>query len=464
MSPLMDLSLVLRREWLTRRSWLLVVGLILLVPLVLGAEQRTAWVLFSWLCLLPLLAVGLASTHDVEADRYWAALSGAPVLRGLARLTAHGAILALVGGLLVPYLWPSFAPVGAPSAPGAGLLLGAFTVAVVLSWGVIYVSAALARRATSAGGALAGPLLAAALLALGAGADHAIGAWSVLEGLVLRLDLLAAAGAVALVHLEGRLGRPREPVALLGGAVLLVGAVSLLHLATGARPLLLTPTLQAVAADGQAALYVPQSAGPFASRRALLWRNEHGFTPVGPAGASGARLLEDGRVLMIVPGEGGQLWVGGPEGGTSCPLPSANAGINGVTQAGEAVLAILYSASARAAVVLHPDGRCELGEGAAGSLGPFTWKQHDDGRLDLSPPGLPAPSSDRLGIVEAGVLREWNGDGSWPIPGDIAAGAAELVPEGDGVRAFFDEGPILTFGPEGLRDREALTLWEALRR
>ncbi len=439
-----------RREWLTRRTWLAALAVLNVLPLVYEPEVRAAWAAFGFACILPLLAIGLAATHDTDADRYWASLGGRPLHRVLVRLAGHLGLLAISGLLLLPHLrWSAWDPTEAP------ILLPLMLTFVGLAVALIYVSAALARRSLSVAAALAGPLVAGGLLALGVGLDERLGNWSVFEGAGLRMAVLLVAGLVVLVRREGRLPGRTEGRRLLISATGLAMLVTAIHAGWTGRPLLLTPILQDHAADGATALYLPQSAGPLGSRRALLWRAGEGLRPVGPVGVQSAELMADGRLLLLVPGPDGEVWLGDERRMARCPLPADNGWVERVSTAEGSVFVLLGRPTG--AVVVHPDGGCKQAGGPSGELAGFRWASTEHGVV-LTPE--PAREGASWRVVSAGRL---DGDsGSWSIGADLEGKAAGIVPNADGARAFFVEGPVVELGPEGERGREALTLWQAV--
>jgi hypothetical protein len=454
MSSFLAIQNFLRREWLTRRAWLVALVALLGLPFFYESEVRAAYAGFGFFCILPLLALGLAVTPDTEADRYWASLGGRPLHRAFVRVFGHLGLLVVVGLLLLPHLrWSAWKPAEAPLfLPLALALLG-------LAVGTVYVSAALARRSMSAAAALAGPLLVGGLLALGVGIDERLGNWSVVEGVGVRLAVLVAAGLVVLVRKEGRLAGGTEARRLLLGATGLAALVTLLHAGWSGRPLLITPTLAGTAADGTAAVYLPQqAAGPVASRRAVLWRQGVGFRQVGPAGVTWGTMLPDARLLLFAPGDGGGVWVGDEHNLTHCPLPAASSRVIQQTSADGAVLLLLSEPTA--AIVVHPDGRCESAVGESGSLGALTWRRTPEGFAFVTP--TPPMTTERTGLVTSGLLYDMDSGDVWPVAADFEGQGGALFRVGDGVRVFFHEGSVLEVGPEGGRSRTALTLLGAV--
>lgn len=442
----------LRREWLTRRIWLVALAVLVVHAMFYETEVRAAWAAFGVACILPLLAIGLAATHDTEADRYWASLGGRPLHRALVRLAGHLGLLAALGLLLLPHLrWSVWIPEDAP------VLLPFAPTFVGLAVALVYVSAALTRRSLPVAAALAGPILVGGLLALGVGIDERLGNWTVFEGAGIRMAVLLLAGLTALIRWEGRLPCRTEARGLLLGATGLAALVTAIHAGWTGRPLLLTPSLMDYSADGATALYMPHSAGRGAYRRALLWREGKGLRPVGPAGAFDVELLPDGRLAVFVQGPEGGVWVGDERRMVRCPLPADNRWANHWSTADGAVFLLL--GAPKGAVVVRPDGGCERASGPSGALGGFRWESTDHGVV-VTPET--APEERDTQVVEEGRLYDLQGDGFLLIGRDLEGNAAGIVPIAGGARAFFFEGPVVDLGPEGERSREALTLVQAV--
>lgn len=454
------LSAFARREWLTRRAGLIALVVLLAVPAMAREEARAAYALFFLLVVYPGLAFELAASRHPAGDRYWASLGGSPLERALTRTGAH-LLLLLVTGLVAAL--PLHGSAWDPEAlPGRALVLGgALTVA-----GLVYATASLARRSLSVGASLAGPLLAAVLIGAGGVLDDRIGAWSVVEGAAVRGGLLLAAALVPLLRWEGRLARRHEDLRLLLGGLGIVAAVTVAHLGWSGRPLVVPPTLEAIAPDGSASLYIPQQAGPLASRRALIWREGRGYSLVGPAGAAFGALLPGGDVALVTDGAPGAAWVGdadgGVGGGRTCVLPATEVIVARFARGEGATLVLLDRP--RGALAVGEDGSCTFDAGDAGTSAGRRWGV-GPGRSWVE--GEEEPPRWNGGDIRDGRLYDRRTGASWPLPADPPPWSPVLVPQGDGpagdgVRAFFLEGAVVDLGPEGERARHPLTLREAV--